>query len=57
MRVSTVTYGRTYSKNYQSVRVEITIELDHVDTYEEGFEIAKAIVDQRVAKEQDHGNV
>ena len=57
MRVSTVTYGRTYSKNFQSIRVEITIELDHVDTYEEGFEIAKAIVDQRVAKEQDHGNV
>lgn len=59
MKVRTVTYGRTYSANYQSLRVEISIDLDPGESYDTGLDLAKAIVDQRIEKEKgkDNGNV
>ena len=53
MKVSQVTYGRTYSANYQSLRVEVTIDLDTpADTYQTALDAAKAIVDQRIEQER-----
>lgn len=55
MKIKEVTYGRTYSKNYQSLRVEVTIELDTAagESHNAGLDLAKAIVDQRIEKEKD----
>lgn len=54
MRVDSVTYGRTYSKNFQSLRVEVTIDLDApTDTHETALDLAKALVNERIEREKD----
>ena len=44
MKLKTVTFGRTVSKNYQSQRVEVEIELQEGDTFEQVLLAAKRTV-------------
>lgn len=56
MKVKQVTYGRTYSANYQSLRVEVTIDLDTPsDTHETALDLAKALVNERIEREKKAG--
>lgn len=45
MKVQTVSYGRTKSKNYQSTRVEVEVSLEPGETFDEALATAKALVD------------
>jgi hypothetical protein len=44
MKVKSVSYGRTASKDFQSKRVDVTIDLDAGDTFDGALEKAKVLV-------------
>lgn len=44
MKVKTITYGRTASKDYQSKRADVTIDLERGDTFDGAVAQAKVLV-------------
>lgn len=44
MKVKTISYGRTSSKDYQSKRAEVTIDLERGDTFDGAVAQAKVLV-------------
>ena len=54
MKIKLVTFGRTISKNYQSKRAEVTLELHEDESFKTAMETAKTLVE--VALEQQVGS-
>jgi len=48
LKVKSVEYGRTISQDFHNVSYSVHLELDNGESENEGFQIAKRIVDDRL---------
>lgn len=50
MKVTQVTFGRTKSHNYQSQRVDVTVELGAGDCFDEALAAAQVLVNEALGE-------